>query len=103
MLKNLKFSTDEPDAHIGLPFLLNEATFDDAFILHDPTNHYFHLVDMIDQAKKNTAATKPGDADDMIDDDGQPYSVDVIHRLEANDGKQKIVQKIVAKDGSQNE
>jgi hypothetical protein len=32
----------------GLPYMLNEEFFDEAFVLHETTNHHLHLRTMID-------------------------------------------------------
>lgn len=41
---------------LGLPYLISENVFDDGFILHDQTNHYFHIIDMVRQARQKAAA-----------------------------------------------
>jgi hypothetical protein len=38
----------------GLPYMLSENYFDDAFILHDPTNHAFNIQSMIEHSLTNT-------------------------------------------------
>lgn len=38
--------------------MINEGFFDDSMILHDPTNHYFHLIDMIEYVRKNKGTAK---------------------------------------------
>jgi hypothetical protein len=37
----------------GLPFMLNQKYFDDAFVLHDRTKFYPHLEKMLTKMKKN--------------------------------------------------
>ena len=64
--------------------MLNEGYFEDSFILQDPTNHYFHIVDMIDHAKKSKSEEAKNDEEANLSDE---ESVSMIHRLEADDGK----------------
>lgn len=86
-----------------MPYLISEGVFDDAFILHDPTSHYFHVIDLIQEARQkgnnanknagNPARRRDAEAggnesssSDSSDDDPDEETLKNSNRLYAIDG-----------------
>ncbi|RNA37457.1 anoctamin-4 [Brachionus plicatilis] len=43
---------DDLKSHKGLEYLIKDNYFDDAFILHDDSRHFIHLVQLVDMARQ---------------------------------------------------
>lgn len=78
--------------------MISEGVFEDAFVLHDPTSHYLHIIDMIQSAREKgeeksgkkivgppKSRQQDADTSSSSDDELDEETVRKYHRIEFED------------------